>query len=289
MTRTLGLQASLFLCAASLLGACSSARAPQTTTPAASADATDCGGACGAEALPLRQPVLRLTESGDWGSPVQESGVPTFTLYEDGLVIFADGMGADAKPMQARLSADEVDAMVELANESLGALPKRIRAAHGTDQAEAGIGVVYGGRIYSVSVYGFTADGSAEPDADPIPPAFVELHRRLQTFTADNAEPWTPDELVVSLFRRDDLGDEAKPWPQALPQPPADAREPNPRVIGRSGKTVQQAIRYRVSGKLEAKLAKQLPNATSLETVKWRGTAWLVRTERVVPQLTYFW
>lgn len=289
MTLTFSARASVLICASLLAGCSARGSAPMATPgPVAATTGSDCEASCQTEGVAVRQPVLRLTEHGDWGS-TQGSGVPSFTLYADGLAVFALGSGADAKAMQTRVSAEEVDAMVEMANERIGELPERIRAANSTDQAQAAIGVVHGGRIYSVSVYGFNSDGVSEPSADPIPNGFLELHRTLKAFAAADAEPWTPDELVVSLYRRDERNGDAQSWPAVLPLPPADAREPKPRVIGRSDKTIQQAIRYRVSGELEKELERVLPDPKSLQTVEWRGTAWLVRTERVVPQRTYFW
>ena len=233
------------------------------------------------EGRTLRRPVLRLSEHGDWGSPTQHAGIPTFTLYEDGLVVYADGTGESAKAMQARLSEQEVYALVEMANDKIGELPPRVRVSQATDQAEATIGVVYHGRIYSVGVYGVGQSGTPE--------VFSELQKLLQEYKHPQAEPWQPDELEVVVYRKDDLRRTAKTWPAELPQPPQDAREPRPLRAGRSKTAYQQPIRYRVDGELEARLAEVLPPAGDMQAFRWRDTAWLVRTERVVPARTFFW
>jgi hypothetical protein len=229
----------------------------------------------------LRQPVLRLSEHGDWGAPIQGAGIPTFSLYEDGLVVYAEGEGDDARPMQAHLSPEEVYALVDLANAKIGELPEQVSVVTATDQPLASIGVTHGGRIYSVNVYGFGEPGTPE--------AFTELHDMLRDFTRPDAEPWQPDELDVVLYRKSDLEKDAKPWPSALPLPPTDSREPRLRVIGRKPTEIQQPIRYRIDGELEPELGRVLPPAEQQQAFQWRGTAWLVRTERVLPARTFYW
>jgi hypothetical protein len=76
---------------------------------------------------------------------------------------------------------------------------------------------------------------------------------------------------------------------RVLPLPPADARQPRPRIIGRKRTEIPQPIRYRVEGKLEHELGRVLRPPKQLQAVRWRGTAWLTRTERVIPARTFYW
>lgn len=251
-----------------------------TTDPESAASASDAT-SCERTGRILRRPVLRMNEHGAWGTRIHNAGIPTFSLYEDGLLIYAHGQGENAKAMQVRLSPDEVYALVDLANAKIGDLPPDIRASQATDQPEAAIGVTHEGRIYQVRVYGFA------PEDSSIPAAFVELHEKLQSYTHPKAQPWQPDELEVVLWRRNDLKIAAQPWPDTLPLPPEDAREPRARPTGREG-TIQQSIRYRVDGELEAALDEVLPDPSELKTFAWRGSAWLVRTERVVPSMGWY-
>lgn len=232
----------------------------------------------------LREPVLRLTESGGWGQGLQRAGIPEFTLYADGLVIFARGEGPSATAMQVRLSAEDTAALVDRAHAALGALPRQTELVTHTDASLATIGVTHGGRIYAVGMYGF-----AEAAADA-PVAFTELRGLLQSWDHADAEAWTPDELEIALYRHDDLEGSEQAWPSELPRPPAGAREPSPRPMGGRSKTmIQQPIRYRVSGDLEAALESTLPDPKGQDGVVWNGSTWLVRHTRVVPARTWFW
>lgn len=262
--------------ASAALGGC---RAPQgcTSTPEVSvpSPATD--------ARILRRPLLRMTESGSWGTRIQSAGIPTFTLYEDGLVVFADGTGDAARAMQVQLSREQAYALADHANDLIGDLSPQIEASTASDQPEVTIGVTHQGRIYSVRVYGF-GEGK-------VPAAFLELHQELQRYTHADAKPWQPDELEVVMHRaKEDLSDAARPWPSALPVPPQGAREPRPRVLGRNGTEIRQPIRYRVPGELEADLEEALATAGDEPTpYVWGDDVWFVRTERVIPAREYFW
>lgn len=232
----------------------------------------------------VRQPVVRLTESGAWGGALQQAGIPEFTLYADGLVVFAQGEGETAVAMQAQLSPQETYALVDRVDQTLGTLPEMLGATNSLDGATASIGVTRHGRIYSVHM-SWPDDDSAETTR-----AFREVRDLLQAWDRDGGEPWTPDELEIVLYRRDNLEGAVQPWPAELPPPPDGAREPRPRPLGGRSKTmIQQPIRYRVSGDLEASLNATLPDPKGQDGVAWNGSQWLVRHERVVPARTWFW
>jgi hypothetical protein len=280
MTAKTLLFASVLVSWGALLGGCrAGSTSSGTTDPESTASASDAAG-CERTGRVLRRPVVRMDEHGAWGTPIQSAGIPTFSLYEDGLLVYAHGQGENAKAMQVRLSPDEVYALVDLANAKIGALPPDIRVSQASDQPEAAIGVTHEGRIYHVRVYGF------DPEQSSIPAAFVELHDKLQSYTHPQAQPWQPDELEVAVWRRDDLKSEAQAWPDALPLPPEDAREPRARALGR--KSIPQPIRYRVDGEFEAALDDVLPAPGELQAFAWRGSAWMVRTERVVPAMGWY-
>ena len=259
-----------FVVATASVAACSSS----PTTQCSQAPSPD-------YARELREPVLRLSEHGAWGTPLQDAGIPEFTLYADGLVVFARGEGSDAQAMQARLSLEETYALVDHANAALGELPALTQLSTATDQPAAGIGVTHQGRIYNVGMYGFGSEGTEAPSA------FTELRNRLAAWDHADAEPWTPDELDVVLYRVDEA--RSTPWPTALPMPPADAREPRERTLGRNGKTIRQPIRYRVPGSLEGALNDAIARNDEGLVVPWNGGHWRVRVERVVPARTWFW
>ncbi len=263
----------------STLAGCHRAAAPAPTCPEPLTAATQ-----PEDARPHRQPLVRLSEHGTWGQALQHTEVPEFTLYDDGLVVFARGVGEEAVAMQARLSKEDTYALLDRVDAALGDLDENIELTTSTDAARASIGVTHNGRIYAVGVYGF---GSSDSEA---PAKFSEMRDLLQAWDHPDAEPWTPDELEIVLYRKEGAKSSARAWPQTLPPPPSDAREPRARPLGGRSKTmIQQAIRYRVSGALEPALARSLPSAEDGETVAWNDTAWLVRYERVVPARTYYW
>ncbi|MBV1860903.1 MAG: hypothetical protein KUG77_20980 [Nannocystaceae bacterium] len=232
----------------------------------------------------VREPVLRLTESGGWGEALQQAGIPEFTLYADGLVMFARGEGPSATAMQVRLSPEDTTALVARADGAMRALPRHTNLVHASDAPQAAVGVTHGGRIYMVGMYGFGDEHARAPEA------FTKLRDFLQGWDHPDAAPWTPDELEIVLFRRDDQGGSEQAWPSELPLPPLGTREPPPRPLGGRSKTMlQQPIRYRVSGDLEAVLAANLPDPKGQDGVTWNGSTWLVRYERVVPARSWFW
>jgi hypothetical protein len=241
-----------------------------------------------AQAHGERQPLVRLQEYGSWGSTMQAAGVPEFTLYADGLVLFARGVGEDAEPMQARLSSEDTYALADRVSAALRDLPESNRLVEHTDAGQAAITVFDQDRVRTVGMYGFSEETRAGA-----PGAFAELRDELAAWDHPDAEPWTPDELMISMIRVDDAATDA--WPELLPQPPQGAREPRERVIGRSGTTIRQPIRYRVSGGLEQALAEVSPSKEpseddpqSLGLVTWNGATWHLRYQRVVPAQTWF-
>ncbi len=263
---------TVLLAALTLLSACKPAHtAVETHRPQPSST----------PALELREPLVRLTQLGGWEGP-HDLEIPTFTLYADGLVIFARGEGDDARAMQVHLSKEETYALLDRANAALAELPERTRLLNATDQPMSTIGVTHQGRIYSVGMYGYGSDG-----AEDAPRAFTTLHETLEHWDHPDAVPWSPDELTISLFRVDD--GRATAWPEGLPQPPADAREPRERTLGRSGTTIRQPLRYRVSGTLEDPLTDAIPDPSEGRTVAWNGALWRLRYHRVVPAEQWYW
>lgn len=232
----------------------------------------------------VRQPVVRLTESGAWGSALQQAGIPEFTLYADGLVVFARGEGEDAVAMQAKLSTRETYALVDRIDLVLGTLPTTVGATNSRDGATASIGVTRHGRIYVVRMSWPDDNHAASTHA------FRQARDLLQGWDRADAEAWAPDEVEIVLYRRDRLEGSLVPWPSILPTPPDGAREPRPRPLGGRSKTmIQQPVRYRVSGDLAGGLTAALPDPKGQDGLAWNGSVWLVRHEPVVPARTWFW
>ena len=215
-----------------------------------------------------RLPVLVLEEHGGWSS-YDETDAPAFALYDDGLVLFVEGEGKDARVLQAQLSKEEVDAIVADAHAKLDGVPDRIEGSSATDQPSASVHLATRGPTRDVFAWGIDREGKPTSSGASIPSSFVELYRSLQTFAVPDATPWIPDEIAIRLHPRDDVDDPAA-WPTALPEPPEQ-------VI------TKQPLIYRIDGALETEVLAALARIGELPTVQWNGRAWTVHVSRVVP------
>jgi hypothetical protein len=215
-----------------------------------------------------RLPVLVLEEHGGWSS-YDETDAPAFALYDDGLVLFVDGEGKDARVLQAQLSAAEVDAIVRDAHAKLDGVPDQIEGSSATDQPSARVHLATRGPTRDVFAWGIDRDGKPTSSGASIPSAFVELYLSLRKFAATNATPWIPDEIAIRLHPRDDF-DDAAAWPNVLPEPPEHATTTKPLI-------------YRIDGSLEDEVVRALAILGEVPTVQWNGRAWVVHVSRVVP------
>lgn len=247
-------------------------------TPATQATAAPEGTACAwTEPRVARRPVLVLREMGGWGPDgYPQTGTPTFTLHDDGLVVYATGTNDDSRAWQTRLSAEETEAMVKSAEARLADLPDDVKLSTATDQPSILFELGNGRRVF---VWGIDRKGEATSAPSPhlTPPAgMVELYLELQSFSRDGAEPWQPDELQVSMYRHVDYEGPTRSWPQWLPRPPANSRRPSPKKYVKD----VERIFYRVGPEFEERLA-----AFDEETVPVEvdGEIWFVHYWRVPP------
>jgi hypothetical protein len=279
---------ALSLCA--VVGCRSTAPPAETTTPQEVALPDD-GKVCASRQTCAwshgrvqRTPVLVLEEMGGWrASEYPQTGTPTFTLYEDGLVLFVEGAGAGARVRQAQLSPAEVEALTRDAHDKLDELPDRIATSEATDQPMVMIRL----HTRTVSVWGIDREGKpTSPPGTPrvgttgtVPAAFAELYASLRSFRTDGAQPWSPDEIAIRLHRHDAGESEAAAWPSAVPLPPEGATEPPP-----AGKPAHpRPLQYRVDGALEDEVVDALEGLGEPPIVRWSGKSWILRVSRVVP------
>lgn len=269
----------LGLCLLTASSACSTPASPQSSVSPSDADEP------GPRGRPFRTPVLELSHHGELGSPYYEvdAYVPEFILYEDGLVIYVEGEGKDARIRQAHLPADEVYTMLDHARDQLAAVPEPIVASTATDQPQASITLFHENQRTTVDAYGVDRQGASTDAEVVIPAPFVALYRELQDFGHADAEPWQPDELEIVLWNKDHVREAAAPWPEAVPLPPADARQPRPfhRPRGKAG--YPRPIVFRVDGDAEATIGAALAELGETTPVEWNGHKWLVRARRVLP------
>lgn len=259
-----------------LAAGCRSATPPaDTTTPHAGAFADAGSDACPTKTQCAwsrgrieRLPVLVLEEHGGWSS-YDDTDAPAFALYDDGLVLFVEGEGKDARVLQAQLSAAEVDAIVRDAQAKLEGVPDQIEGSSATDQPSASVHLATRGPTRDVFAWGIDRDGKPTSAGASIPRPFVDLYLSLLEFAAPDATPWIPDEIAIRLHPRDDVDDPAA-WPTVLPEPPEQI-------------TAKQPLIYRIDGALETEILAALARIGELPTVQWNGRAWTVHVSRVVP------
>jgi|GEM_PF-2003579 len=224
-----------------------------------------------------RRPVLVLREMGAWGPDgYPQTGTPTFTLHDDGLVVYATGTGEASRAWQTRLSAAETKALVKSAETRLAELDDHVSLVTASDQPSILFELGSGRRV---SVYGIDRQGKVTSAGAPgmAPPAeLVELYLELQHFSRSDAEPWQPDALQVSMYRHVDYEGPTRTWPQWLPRPPENSRRPSPEKYVKD----VERIFYRVGPEFEDALA-----AFGQETVPVEvdGEIWFVHYWRVPP------
>lgn len=263
-----------------ILAGCSSATTPaaDTTEPRA---AERCAWARGRVE---RLPVLVLEEHGGWDSSrYPATDTPTFALYDDGLVLFVDGVGERARVLQAHLSPAQVDRIVRDAHAKLAGLPDLIAGSGASDQPSVTIRVQTRGPTRTIVAWGMDRAGGATDAGRSIPAAFVELHATLLGFRTDGAEPWVPDEIAIRLHPRDGGDETAAQWPRAVPLPPEGASEPPPRTHPDGRVMARTSLRYHIDGRLEDAVLDALAELGELPTVRWQGKIWTIHVSRVVP------
>ena len=247
-------------------------------TPATQATNTpECTACAWTEPRVARRPVLVLREMGGWGPDgYPQTGTPTFTLHDDGLVVYATGINEDSRAWQTRLSAEETEALVKSAEERLADLPDQVNLLTATDQPSIMFELGTGREVF---VYGIDREGKVPSFSSehPTPPAgMVELYLELQQFSRADAEPWQPDELQVSMYRHVDYEGPTRSWPQWLPRPPANSRRPSPKKYVKD----VERIFYRVGPEFEESLAAFDEETTPVEV---DGEIWFVHYRRVPP------
>lgn len=223
------------------------------------------------------RPLIQLVERNPW-LMVIGSDVPTFVLYEDGLVIFRKGDERRGEHMRADLGRAGAAALAgDIARSGFFDLPRSTSVAHATDQPTVQVLVRDGLRWHLASVYGIGRDGKALHGNEEAAPAFTRTYRRLVTFDAPKAAPWNPEQIEVMLGDFSYAGSSV-PWPSAIPRPKAPIQAP-----------ANGVFKHFIDGKYEDDVRALQAKARDTTAVEIDGHKWSFGYRRCVPEEEYFY
>ncbi|WP_394830239.1 hypothetical protein LVJ94_27400 [Pendulispora rubella] len=177
------------------------------------------------------RPLLVLRDSDAWTDSPE--GLPSLTVYEDGLAITAEFVG----------DRGDVDAMVGQVEHPLewvrwveergfANYPLYTNVAGSTDQPTVTLSCRTGEQWRSVRVLGVHPDGHIQAKGGEPPPHFLEIHQALHHLPLRDVHPYVPTEFRVEFWDAEMSGsgpDEA--WPTDVPPPPNLV--PDERSLGR--------------------------------------------------------
>lgn len=257
-----------------------SADATAPTVSSGSSAGTPSGVEPGAEPLQVPEPaglgarpLVAVYERDPWAMVIG-SDVPSFVLYADGTVILSPitgeppgrivGRTADARALSAKLFA-------LLENE-----PVRRTLWGATDQPTTAFLIRSDKGWIQRTVYGMTAGCKpSNSRAAPVPAAVRDACAAIAGLSVDARKPWAPGAFEVMLWGFEHSRGEAKPWPPAVPAPPA--RKPLERGV----------VKHRISPPHHAALKTFLSSLAPNQAVSHAGHKWSVATRAVVPADEY--
>jgi hypothetical protein len=222
------------------------------------------------------RPLFALDVVDPW--TIDSNEIPSFALYEDGLVLFLDGgvlQEGYVPPWQAAAFADDV------AGHGFADLLDQYDCSTGTDQPVVTISARSQGRWRVSSAEGVRLERA--PGQVP-PTAWVFALREALAMRPEGALPWEPDvevRLRDSLHAHHPPQDDiphvavpnAPPWPTDVPRPPPGFRVP-----------ASEAYAYTVDGAFAASLYSFLEGHSEAVV---DGRVLSVRMRRLAPAAGY--
>ncbi len=166
------------------------------------------------EVEPSPRALVSLTGHDPWAA-VLGADSPTFTLYDDGLVIYINYDDPDPHYQSVQLSPEELEefqAGLDI-GEAFFALDEYYPLTTTTDQPTYSIYVwdeTLGSHL--VWVYGYPYSPESSRNA---PEAFMHIYDQLVSFQDEEAEPWFPEQFEVILWEYNTS--EATEWPADWP------------------------------------------------------------------------
>jgi hypothetical protein len=181
-----------------------------------------------------RKPVVLLYEYNPWAM-VLGSDSPTFALYDDGLLIFAQSNGEGrAEYVSLVLSEKELaDFIAALPVKQFYELRLDYELDSMTDQPTNVI-TVWNKEIWkAVRVYGNLQRAEREGD----PRAFIEIYRKLKSYRDARAARWMPEKVELLIWPFENAGTPLH-WPKNWP----DTAHPTTKQRGSGKDSINYSI-----------------------------------------------
>ncbi len=144
------------------------------------------------------------------------SDVPSFTLYENGQIIYKARVGKIYKYVQAKIDTGQLKKTItELGiTDSLLKLPKQIQASTWTDQPTNELLLNFD-TLTQISVYGnLRSEGKARSQT---PKSFLTVYDNIIGYKNNKATAWLPDSIEVMATAYSYAPEKSLLWPKGWP------------------------------------------------------------------------
>lgn len=222
------------------------------------------------------RPLAVLWETNPW-LDVIGSDVPTVAVYEDGLVVLQKVEGHTVTRIAGTLSKADGAALAARIDAGLAKAPHRSTANGATDQPTVQILARHGETWREASCYGISraaVSSAASYSAKVAPAGFVDAYRALLAVNPADQKPWAPEQIEVMLWGFDNARG-AKPWPSAVPAPPAGV---TPLPPG------QGIYKHVIAGKYEAAVKAHLADIAGVNATELNGHKWAMSYRVRIPE-----
>lgn len=267
----------LLTAAACLVGGCQHPSSSPASAPPEGASAASAVAAATVETAPAaaRHPILVLHEFNPWGSVIGAE-IPSFVLYDDGLLIYLEEQQRGARVLEAELSAEQSQLLTRRVFDALEGVPRDVQLSQWTDQPTVRLMAQIDGKWRVSYIYGLGEDGKPSTElahgAQPLSPELAQTYRDLRGYTAADGRKWQPERLEVMLGGFEYAKDVVA-WPADIPTPPTDF-VPNKE---------HRVRRYDIPAIHGEALQRLIASLGDRKAVSWNGHSWSVSVRPVIP------
>jgi hypothetical protein len=162
------------------------------------------------------QPIVVLIETDPW-LMVIGSDVPTFSLYENGQIIYKKIVKKKWKYFEVSNDRETTQKIIKSfgITDSLMKQPDFIEASNWTDQP-TNIILLNFDTIRQISVYGNIENKKSEARRDT-PKDFLTVYDNIKKFEDKNAKEWLPEYVEIMLTDYSHSLEKPKQWPENWP------------------------------------------------------------------------